>query len=248
MEKINFSGEHWLENLQGLKWTPELERAIHNKRLFEIQLLKTEDNLKMMRQGKFDRLHEGITESVIVAALKSEDNPVIKEIGVNCFDDLFTDNFGVWFASQILQSPGVQISNYIMTDTTNNQRLTGAGYMSLSGWWNAYYQSGSKFCGFQFQFGSGTTAATRGDYRIQQALGTAPESAAFGIGYGNYAQGTIVSAAAVVAGGSGTVNEVSLIGVFTSNIYFFLLSHDILASGVGYSPGNPLVCSLSIGI
>ena len=51
--------------------------------------------------------------------------------------------------------------------------------------------------------------------------------------YGNCAQGTIISAAAVVARESGTFNEVSLIGVFTRNIFFFLLSYYIFASGVG---------------
>lgn len=250
MEDFSLKGEHWLENLQGLKWTPKLQKAIHRKRTFEIQLLKTEDNIRLLRQGRFDRVNEAITESVIVAALKSKDVPVIREVGVNCFDDLFTDNIGTWLASQVFQSCGIYVSNYVMTDTSNTQRLTTAGYGFYDGWWNAYNNTSGKYNGFGFQFGSGTTAAARGDYKIQTPLGSAPESSKFPCNFGIYSTGgTIVTVGDIVAGGFGTINEVGFIGAqWTASSYDFLLSHDILSSGVGYSQGNPLVCSLSISI
>ena len=104
--------------------------------------------------------------------------------------------------------------------------------------------------GTQFQLGSSTTAPTRADYKINTALGTAPESGLFSTGIGSYASGYVSIGGAISAGGSGTVNETGVFGYWfsatNSTPYSFMLFHDVLSSGVSYVAGNTLYVSYSI--
>ena len=107
--------------------------------------------------------------------------------------------------------------------------------------------------GTKFQVGSSTTAAARTQYAIQAAFSTAPESSQFSTGAGSYAAGggVMSCAGAIAAGGSGTINEVASFGYWpysSSNMCTVMLTREVLGSGVSFSSGNAIVCTLSINI
>jgi hypothetical protein len=121
--------------------------------------------------------------------------------------------------------------------------------------WNSGISTGYVYPGTLLQLGSSTTAATRIDYKINTALGTAPESGLFATGNGVYGGSSGSGAASmsfsgsVSAGGTGTVNEAGFFGQFTmisGTITTFMLFHDVLSSGVAYVAGNILPLSYSI--
>jgi hypothetical protein len=250
-----------IDSFIGLEWTPKLEASIHRDHLREINLYKAKDSLFKLKRGEpLDRLAGSLSESMVVAVLKSKDDPSIVGLGVNCVDDLFTNNFAAWLAMQF-QTPNQSAygtldnrmrdinGNWIQTGAAYGNMIYSSGYYWDQGWWNCYFNY-NQVGGMQFLFGSGSTVATRADYKIQTFLGNAPESGRFDCGFGSYAGGGVSSASSICAGGSGNVREVGLIGVFNaqSGPYYFLLTHDIFNANVSYIAGNILLASLLIQI
>ena len=250
VDKI-LQGEHWKDNLSGLKWSESLKDRLLAKHAHEIKLWRAEDQLKRLSKlktvdeiiGAQKKSYTNMVESTCVAALKPH-NGNIKEIGFNVPDDLFTNNWGVLLASCIHSDTG-HSGGMPMYDETNTQRTvaTNQSYpCSLTS------NTGS----FQkIQFGSGTTAAARNNYTVQTAFATAPESSKFQCGLGAYSSGVISFGNLITAGGSGTINEICLFHYTTwyqgGNIYA-LVTHDILGAGVAFVAGNPLVGTFAINI
>src|SRR5271157_5618334 len=102
LEEIRLVGEHWQDNVIGLKWSEKLERAISGKHLQEQRLAKAELDLKQLRLGKL--IEQNIVDSTFVTVLKSKKNPKILDIGFNVPEDMFMNNFGIWFSQ--LFAPG----------------------------------------------------------------------------------------------------------------------------------------------
>jgi hypothetical protein len=249
MQDIKLVGEHWQDNLSGLQWSKSLEKAIHEKHLTELQLLKSEDTIRKIRSNKFELLANSLTESTIVAVLKSSEKPKIESIGFNQFDDLFTDNFGVLLSMCFSAPNAPPVNVFQMIDASNANRVFGvAAYQNSVGnqqsTFNAYPVTGT-----MFRFGSGSTAAARGNYSVQTPLATTPENTYFSSGQGSYAGTVVAVASAIPAGGSGNIQEVGLFGYFayqsTTHAYF-MLTHDVLNSPQSFVQGNPLVASMTI--
>lgn len=244
-------GEHWQDNLSGLKWTPQLRNKLISKHLHEVKLWRAQDELPKLEAAKtLDEIIELQKNSVsrmldtsCVAVLRSENDTRIKEIGFNLPDDMFLNNWGTLLGSIIHGNQG-GITGYVVYDETNTARTSDSSYYPLFS-----NQDTSRF--FSIQFGSGTTAAARNNYAIQTAFATSPESTKFQCGPGAYASGVISFGNLITAGGSGTINE---IGLFTQQrmndtVYrHYMITHDILSSGVAFVAGNPLVGTFAINI
>lgn len=244
------NGEHWKDNLSGLKWTDQLKDMALAKHAHEIKLWRSEDQLKRLAKLKtIDEIinaqknaYTNMIESTCVAALKPH-NSSIKEIGFNVPDDLFTNNWGVLLASCIHGDQGHSggLASY---DETNTQRITTVGsYQPRLDGQGQWHQ--------KIQFGSGTTAAARNNYTVQTAFATSPESGKFQCGLGAYASGVISFGNLITAGGSGTINEICLYHNtywYTSGITSAMITHDILGAGVAFVAGNPLVGTFAINI
>ena len=243
-------GEHWEDNLSGLKWTPKLKDAVLNKHTVDIRSWRAEDELTQLKKIKSLKDIEVFKEHALprmidascVAVLKSMKDLRIKEIGFNRADDMFLNNWGNAIACGIHGNTGA-IYPYTLYNLTNTAvSAGGASYSFMNGNTNNY---------FLIQFGAGTTAAARTNYNIQTAFVTTPESTRFNCGPGAYAGGTISFGNLIAAGGTGTVNE---IGLFTYFFYVasaydtFMVTHDILGAGVAFVAGNPLVGTFAISI
>ncbi len=243
-------GEHWEDNLSGLKWTPKLKEAVLSKHTVDIRVWRAEDELVQLKKVKslkdIDVFKEQALPRMIdascVAVLKSMKDFRIKEIGFNRADDMFLNNWGTAIACGIHGNTGA-IYPYTMYNLTNSAISVGGGSFA--------FMSGSTNNYFMVQFGAGTTAAARSNFNIQTAFVTSPESTRFQCGPGAYAGGTISFGNLIAAGGSGTINEIGLFTYFDylSNGYdTFMVTHDILGAGVAFVAGNPLVGTFAISI
>ena len=245
-------GEHWQDNLSGLKWSPKLKEAVLLKHQMEIREWRSNQDLNLIKKTKPSSyadliklnkdFQQRIIESSCAAVLKSEKDLRIKEIGFNKQDDLFLNNWGT-FLAYLIQPPLAAIGGYTLYDTTNTARTNASNAYS-----NNFNYTNS--AGFQIQFGAGTTAAARTNYSIQTGFTTAPEKNPFGCGSASYANGNISFGNLITAGGSGTINEIGLFGYFYwpyGSLFLFMLTHDILGQGVSFVGGNPLVGTFAIG-
>ena len=254
MEEIRLVGEHWQDNLIGLRWNDRLQAAVNQKHLNEVRLAKAELDLTQLKKGKL--LEQNMIDSAVIAVLKSTSDPKILDVGFSVPEDMFMNNFGLWFAT-ILQPGNLSyatypIQGYSMTDITNTARAITSQYYQ-GGSPTQCYNNSNTGAGTQFQVGSSTAAAARTQYQIQTPFGTAPESGRFSSGAGSYAAGSgVVSCAgAIAAGGSGTINEVALFGlwgIIANNWYTFMLTREVLGAGVAFVAGNPIVATLTINI
>src|SRR5512134_1652739 len=90
-------GEHWRDNVSGLKWTPQLRDCMMSKHLHEIKLWRCKDELdKLKRAHTLAEVREAqgnsfprMIDSSCVAALRSKSDYRIKEIAFNRADDMF---------------------------------------------------------------------------------------------------------------------------------------------------------------
>jgi hypothetical protein len=242
-------GEHWKDNLSGLKWSDPLRYRLLTKHTHDIKLWRAEDQFKKLSKIRTiqeiieaqKNAYSNMVESACVAALKPHDLK-IKEIGFNVPDDLFTNNFGTKLAALIHGNQG-GIDGYIVYDETNTARTSSTSYGPN------WYATASSY--WVIQFGSGTTTAARNNYAMQTAFATSPESTKFQCGPGAYAAGVISFGNLITAGGSGTVNEIGLFNICGWQSgwgNFTMMTHDILGSGVAFVAGNPLVGTFAINI
>ena len=247
IEKI-LKGEHWQENISGLTWNSKLNQMLHEKHQREIQMIRMEHDLYEMKADRMMLRPQHVCEGSIVAALKSKTDLKILEIGFNTPDDLILNNFGVWLA-HLMQGPSqTNVLGYSMLNITNTARASTSIYGYAAG---GSTFNGSTALGTQIQFGSGATAAVRTNYSIQTALGSAPENTRFPSGAGAYVNNYISFGNVIIAGGSGTINEIGLFGYWywlgtTADTY--MLCRDVLGAGVSYVAGNPLVGTCTFGI
>ena len=241
--------EHWKDNLSGLKWNKPTEMKLQAKHLHEVRLWRAEDDLVRMKRAKtvddIMELRETLTDRMIdtsiVAALRSPEDPRIKEIGFSVPDDMFLNNFGNLFALCFHGNTGA-IYPYNVYNLSNSLLQAGASAYIFTGMSNHY---------FMIQFGAGTTAPARNNVNIQTAFATAPESGRFQQGPGAYSNGVISMGNLIVAGGSGTINEVGMFwyGMYSNNNYDnFMMTRDLVSPGVAFVAGNPLVGTFAINI
>ena len=223
------------------------------KHLHEVKLWRAEDDAIELKKAKtLDEMIElqkrslsRMLDTSCVAALRSEKDHRIKEIGFNIPNDMFLNNWGQLLASIIHGNTGGVNGAQTLYDETNTARVNNN---------SSYYINLTSLAGnifFAVQFGSGTTAAARNNYAIQTAFATAPESTKWQCGPGAYANGVIAFGNLITAGGSGTINEIGLFWYgwcSDSNYRYYMMTHDILGSGVAFVAGNPLVGTFAINI
>jgi hypothetical protein len=252
MKEIRLTGEHWRDNLVGMTFNKPLEEAIMRKHTIEIGIERSEQRAKQLKEQlkRFDSelsietitTLQNISEGAFVTAVNPDNE--ITDIGFNCPDDLVLDNFGLWLAS-FVRSPISASTSVNLTDTANSSQQFQIYAISSS--YNTFNNNGA--IGTMLQVGSGSTAAARSNYAIQTAFGTGPEASRFGTSNGGYGSGSISFSGAISAGGSGTVNELGCFGAFnnvSSQTKYVMLFHDILSSGVSFTPGTTLNASYSI--
>ncbi len=244
-------GEHWKDNLSGLKWTSTFKDKVMAKHLHEVRLWRVEDDLPKLKAAKtIDEIFAYQKQSLsrmldtsCVAALRSERDHRIKEISFNVPDDMFLNNFGTKLAALIHGNQG-GLSGYVVYDETNAARTNDNSY-------GPTWYCGNTSTYWTIQFGSGTTAAQRNNYAIQAAFATSPESTKFQCGPGAYAAGVISFGNLITAGGSGTINEIGLFNLCAWQSGWgshTMMTHDILSSGVAFVAGNPLVGTFAINL
>ena len=221
-------------------WEKKFLGKIFSKRL-ESRLLR-EHTERMLKE-----VDRRIFESVVVSVLDRKGR--IKGIGLNVPNDLILDNFGLLLAS-LIRAPVAAVTAFNMTDVTGAVKSFNS---YSSGGASAYTFNNSLTAaialGTQLQVGSGTTAPSRGDYCIETAFVTAPESGRFATGIGSYAAGAISFSGAITAGGSGVVNETGFFAIWrnlaTPTVMLF---HDVLAAGVPFTAGKIINVSYSISL
>jgi hypothetical protein len=243
---IRKNDEHWKENLQGLRFTNRLQKAImdrHNREHHMARIELQKELLERKLSGEKVDLLPSIREAVLVASLKPKSDK-IKGIGFNIPSDIINDNFGKCL-EKLFRQPTSATNTVTLKDISNTSRecfLYGnAPYTSL---WHSN-------AGSHIQLGSDTGGPARSDYCIGASLGSSPESQVIATGSGTYASGVVSVSAACTAGGSGTVNECGLFGYwydYAVGYYDFMLAHDLLDSGVAYSATDTLTCVYSINI
>jgi len=201
--------------------------------------LLLEANIKRLREERRG-FNTRIFEAVYVASLDRTRR--IKEIGFNKPGDLILDNFGAFLAA-LFSTPGTTVA-FDARDITNNVRTLGT-YRSNP------FNGPSASYGSRFQLGSGSTTPARGNYIIETALPTAPESGVFGSGPGSYASGVVSCSSSVTAGGAGTVREAGWFGYWmdvTVAARTIMLFHDLISPVVPYVAGNVLTCAYSVNL
>lgn len=243
--------EHWKDNLSGLNWTPQLRERLMSKHLHEVKMWRAADELPKLKAAKtIDQIVElqknsltRMLDTSCVAVLRSRNDYRIKEVGFNAPEDMFLNNWGTLLASIIHGNQG-GITGYVLYDETNTARTSDGTYAPS-------FSNQSTTTYFTIQFGSGTTAAARNNYAIQTAFATPPESTKFQCGPGAYASGVISFGNLITAGGSGTINEITLFvqqRMSDAAYRHYMITRDILSSGVAFVAGNPLVGTFAINI
>jgi len=210
--------------------------------------------LKQLIGHKYPKnINEIIKESIKLrypfqhfATLIISQRDIIKGITQSKPNNLILANYGLLLAG-LLRAPVAGVTQINTVDISGAVDAVNA--MGLSQLFNEY--SGADKVGSYMQVGSGTTPATRADYDIETALGTAPENALFDTGTGSYAVGSIACAGAIVSGGAGTINETGLFGRWMKiggTYETYMLLHDILVSGEAFILGNTITVAYTINL
>jgi len=236
---IRPNDEHWQSNLQGTPYTTRLDRLIHER-------ARQETARYLLAEAKrTGQLHARMHETVALSILNEKGK--IESVGINKPDDLILDNFGYWLAG-LIRTPVQASTSVTLKDSSNTNRTVAIFATSGNYPFNMYFY---QKCGTQLMVGSNATTATRADYTVGTAFGTAPESGLFDTSTGSYAAGYISFSGAVTAGGSGTVNETGFYGYWAGNSadsYSFMLFHDNLETGQPFTAGQTINCSYSIDL
>ena len=173
---------------------------------------------------------------------------IIKGISQSKRNNLIMNNFGKILAG-IYRAPVAALGGIItVQDDSDAAREMYAIAVTAT----VFNAATAKALGSQVKVGSGSTAAARDDFNIETAFATGPEDAAFDTGSGSYAAGAISIAAAISAGGSGTINETALFGAWyypdPGAIALIIQFHDILVSGEAFTPGNTITVAYTINL
>lgn len=178
-----------------------------------------------------------------------EPDGIIKGIGQSKRNNLILDNFGIILA-ELFTTPSMNQDTASVKDILNAStvfQFYGDATASDEPFTKNHINLGTLM-----QVGSGVTAATRADYAIETALGTAPEDDIFDTGSGSYAAGSIGVSGAISAGGAGTINETLMVFKLHesvgSNVADVALFHDILASGEAFVLGETITVTYTINL
>jgi len=245
MKEIKLVGEHWRDNVLGLRYDKRLELAMLKRHSDDLAVLRAERLLK----GEVDA-KRGISEAVIVANLNPR-NQKINDVGFNESNDLILDNFGTWLAGVVRAPASSTLTTVSLTDTGNAARTVHIyGEDSAAQVFN-HASSAAPLIGTKLQVGSDDTAAERDDYTVGTAFAGAPESGTFSTNNGSYAVGAISFSGAITAGDSITVKETGFFGswiYYSNSLGAFMLFHDILDSGVEYAAGETVNVAYNIDL
>jgi len=159
--------------------------------------------------------------------------------------DLILDQFGQWFAAILRKNdPGA----------TSTGMVTNAGIggtVNIYGTSVIFNQSTGINLGAALKVGSGTTVPARTDFKIETAFATLPESLNFKLGSSpvyNSSLGNFKPAGLITAGGSGTVNESILEGIWrnvvTTQVY--TLFRDIISPGQSFIAGQQIALEYTV--
>lgn len=178
------------------------------------------------------------------SVLISNPNERIKGIAISNPNNLITDQFGTWLAGFLRQPVGAAAS-VSMTETGGVTKTINVWHSTTN------FNDTINARGSRVQVGSGSTAATRADYDVETAFGTAPESSPFVTGAGSYAAGAIGVSGSISAGGAGTIAETCLFGYIgddTATVFDFLYFHDILGSTEAFVAAQTITVAYTINL
>jgi hypothetical protein len=241
---VKLVGEHWRDNLGGLKWSQRLRDAISETHIRDNRIRKAELDIERLESG--GDLDQTICEASFVTVLDSKDR--VKEVGFNDPSDMFTNNFGSFLAACFQPTLHFKMgASWAMKNLSNADRGFDRVYQTYYGS-TRYNTYNSLAGGTKFQFGSGNSQPLRTNYNVQSPFATAPESGLFptGPGYFSYGTGVVSFAGMITAGGSGTINELCLYAywMYTQNSWdTFMLARDVLQSPITFVAGNRLVAN-----
>lgn len=234
---IRENDEHWQDNIIGLRLNKRIESAIHER-------ARREEHQWLLEHPRAKRT---MHETVLLAVLNPKTHKIL-DAAINKPNDLILDNFGLWFAG-LIRNPVVGASGTTCKDIANANKVVLCFGQQAGSAYN--FNLSAYATGSYVQVGKGQTPPLRSNYNIETAFGTAPESGVFGSGAGSYAAGTISFSASVTAGGSDTAYETGFFGRWidqTQALVTIMLFHDLLASGVPFTPGKLLVTSYAMAI
>jgi len=175
------------------------------------------------------------------------DRNIIQGITQSKRNNLILDNFGIILAGLIRAPVNANTLSANYKDSAGGSDKCNIYRTGSSG---AEFNEGDG-AGFNLQVGAGATAATRADYVIETAFGTAPEDDVFPTGNGSYAAGAVSLSGAISAGGNGTIAECGMYMLLQDdtavleNVMFF---HDILASTEAFVAAQTITVAYTINL
>lgn len=172
------------------------------------------------------------SEVSLVTVLDKNKNEIL-DIGGSKPNDLILNNFGKLY-HQAHGTPGVTVVLQDIGDVGNALRASGG---------NRYTQVVTFAGGTQIQVGSGSTPPDRTDFNVETAFASAPENGRGSTGAGGYNSSLAqvqVARSIGATGGSGTINESCLFGVWvnTANVTKIIMIARDAISGVGFVAAN----------
>jgi len=158
-------------------------------------------------------------------------------------NNLILNNFGIWLAG-LIRTPVTAAGTVVLTDIVPSAQTV----TLFSGAPGSAFNVVNAATGTQVQVGSGQTPAQRGDTNIQTPFATAPENTRFATGPGSYTGGVITFSGSITAGGNGTIYEVGFFAAWSAAtvLKYFMLFHDLLATGVSFVATNIIIVSYSV--
>jgi len=170
---------------------------------------------------------------------------LIKDKNGKIISNLIVDNFGEILNALHAGQPAPFALVVNVVDTSGNAR-------QLRFYLTSNWQDPPRTDGINTQIGSGTTPPTRSDFNRETPFGTAPENGFItmtNLPIWNSALGQIVTAGSIIAGGSGTINEIVLTSLINdlSNIQRRILYYrDIISPAQSFIAGQNIFVQYTI--
>jgi len=170
---------------------------------------------------------------------------LMKDKNGKIISNLILDQFGLFLAGvfKFFSPSFLAITLKDAGATSNNIRIYNTGGL---------FNNMVSDSGVNLLIGSGNTAPTRQDFEIETFFGTAPESTPFSAvsnpvfnsGLGNFKVAGIIT-----AGGSGTINESVLSGLWQNNVSSikrYVLFRDIISPAVSFIAGQSIALEYTV--
>lgn len=218
---------------------------MENSQLLEhIGKTKTQKLLNEISKSYFELKEKSKNRLNPMCIVSVEKENEIKSIGMSCVNDLFLNNFGLFFGALLSGNRTTQIVKN-QSGSNKNLRMWGNS--------NMFNVTDVITVGGMVKIGSGSTPASRSDFTIQTPFGNSPENSLRNTGNAGYNSGlgqvtipTLISP----TGGAGSISEAGLflrcetIGTGDQ----IMMSHDNISPVANFSIGDSINVEYILGL